>query len=106
MGCKSGKVPRLPSALVPRRTSEPGNHPDDIHGGGIQELLQVCTRQTNVPTSAEIKTPYPLGQRTLYPRPERIRRFELRRLLALPRRLERLVVHLGLHRELAGCLGG
>ena len=38
--------------------------------------------------------------------PERILRFELRRLLALPRRLERLVGCLGLHRELARRLGG
>ena len=66
----------------------------------------MCPRQPNVPTAAQIKTPYPLGHCTLCPCPERILRFELRRLLALPRGLERLVVHLGLHRELAGCLGG
>ena len=47
-----------------------------------------------------------MGERTFHPGPQRILRAELRRLLALPRGLERLVVHLGLHRELAGCLGG
>ena len=98
---------RLPSALIARLPPEPGDDPDDIHGRGIHELLQVRPRQPNVPTAAEIKTPYPLGQRTLYPRPERILRFELWRLLALPRGLERLMVDLWADRELAGgCLGG
>jgi hypothetical protein len=61
MGCQPGKVARLPSALVSALTLEPGDHPDDMHGGGIEELLQVGPRQANVSTVAEGKTPYPLG---------------------------------------------
>jgi hypothetical protein len=34
----------LPLALAQGFTPEPGDHPDDIHGGGIQELLEVCLR--------------------------------------------------------------
>jgi len=63
MGCQPGKVSRLPSALVSRLTPEPGDHPDDIHGSSIQELLKVCTRQANVPTAAEIKTPFTTQQK-------------------------------------------
>jgi hypothetical protein len=58
--------------------------------------------EPQVPTPAEIKAPDPLRQATLHPCPQRILGFELRRLLALPRGLERLVVGLQPDGELAG----
>ena len=64
-------------------------------------------REAEISTPAEIKAPDPLREATLHPRPQRILGFELRCLLALPRRLERLMVDLWADRELAGgCLGG
>ena len=95
MGGQPGKVARRPSLLVSRLTPEPGDHPDDMQGGRLQELRQVCPRQPNVPTAAEITTPYPLGHRPLHPRPERILGFELRRLLALPCGLPRHLLLVG-----------
>jgi hypothetical protein len=67
----------------------------------------VRARHPQVSTPAEIKAPDPLREATLHPCPQRILGFELRCPLALPRRLERLMVDLWADRELAGgCLGG
>jgi hypothetical protein len=44
-----------------------GDHPDHIHGGGIEELLEVCARQANIPTPVEIKTPDLSRETTLHP---------------------------------------
>ena len=64
-------------------------------------------REAKVSTAAEINAPDPLRQATLHPCPQRILGFERRGPLALPRRLERLMVDLWADRELAGgCLGG
>jgi hypothetical protein len=49
-----------------------GDHPDHIHGGGIEELLEECACQANIPTPAEIKTPDLSRETTLHPRPQRI----------------------------------
>src|SRR5438552_11035865 len=105
MGHKSGKVSWLPPALPQGLTLSPGDHPYHIHGGGIQELLEMGTRQANVATLAEIEAAYPLREATLHPRPQGILGFELRRLLALSCGLERCVVRLGFHRDLARRFG-
>ena len=73
-----------------------------MHGGGIQELLEVRARQADVPTPAQINAPAPLGEATFDTRPQRVLGFERRRLLALPCRLERLMVDLWADRQLAG----
>lgn len=70
-------------------------------GGRGQYLLDVRPCQTHVPTLAQRKATHRLGEGTFHSSPERILGFELWRLLALPRRLERLVRGLGFHRELA-----
>jgi hypothetical protein len=101
MGCQLGKVSWLPPALPQGLTSEPGDDPDHIHGCRRQELLEVRARQPQIPTPAEIKASYSLREATLNTRPQGILRGELRRLLALPRGLERLVVGLQPDRELA-----
>jgi hypothetical protein len=44
MGCQVGKVAGLPPAFTQRRASEPGDHPDHIHGRGCEELLEVRAR--------------------------------------------------------------
>jgi hypothetical protein len=78
-----------------------------MHRGGIEELLEVRARSAKVSTPAEVKAPDPLREATLHPCPQRILGFELRGPLALPRRLERLMVDWWADRELAGgCLGG
>jgi hypothetical protein len=93
---------KLPPALTEGVTPSPGDHLDHIHGGGVEELLEVRTCQADGPTPAEIEAPDPLRQATLHSSPQRIRRCERRRLLALPCRLERLMVDLGADRQLAG----
>jgi hypothetical protein len=63
--------------------------------------------QPNVSTAAQIKASRALREATLDPGLQRVLCFELRRLLALPRGLERLMVDWWADRELAGgCLGG
>src|SRR5919109_2563704 len=107
MGCQAGKMSRLPLPLAQWFTPEPGDHPDHSHGRRRQELLEVCARQAQISTLAEIKASDPLRQATLHPGSQRILRFELRRLLALPRYLERLMVGLGADCQLARSrLGG
>ena len=79
---------------------KPGNHPDHIHGCRRQKLLEVCARQAKIPTLAKIKASDPLRQATLHPDSQSIPGFELRRLLALPGGLERLMKDLWAdHRE-------
>jgi hypothetical protein len=83
-----------------------------MYSDGIEELLEVHARETDVPTPAEINASDPLGQAVLHPRPQRILGFELRSFLALPLGLDRFVMGLWPDRELAaplwhGCtLGG
>src|SRR5882724_5486470 len=96
-----GKVSWLPPALPQGLTSEPSDHPHDIHGGGIEQLLEVCARQPDVPTPAQINASRALREATLDPCPQGVLGFELWRLLALPRGLDRLVVVLQPDRELA-----
>jgi hypothetical protein len=73
-----------------------------MHGRRRQELLELGARQPNVPTLAEIKASDPLREAALDPGPQGILGFERRRLLALTRGLDRLVVDLRPNRELAG----
>jgi hypothetical protein len=81
---------------------EPGAHLDHRHGGSIEAWLAVCARHAKIPYPAEIETPAPLRQATPHARPQRILRRERRRLLALPRRLNRLMVGLRANRQRAG----
>jgi hypothetical protein len=107
MGCQLGQMSRLPPALPQGLAPEPSDHLHHIHGGGSEQLLEVRARQPEIPTPAEINAADPLREAALHPCPQRILRFELRRLLALPRGLERLMVDLRADRQLArGCLGG
>jgi hypothetical protein len=107
MGGKPGQVAGLPPALPQRLAPEPGDHPYHIHGGCRQELLELRAHQAQLPTPAEIKAPDPLREATLNPCAQRIRRGELRRLLALPCGLKRLMVGLRPDRQLAGrCMRG
>jgi hypothetical protein len=67
----------------------------------------VRAREAKVSTLAEINAPDPWREATLHTCPQRVLCCELRRLLALPRSLERLMVDWWADRELAGgCLGG
>jgi hypothetical protein len=100
MGCQLGKVARLPPTFTQRHVPEPGNHPDHIHGGRRQELLEVRARQPQIPTPAEVKASYPLRETALHPRPQGVLRFELGGLLAVASGLERLMVGLGPDGEL------
>jgi hypothetical protein len=78
-----------------------------MHRGGREELLEVRAREAKVSTPAAINAPDPLREATLHPCPQRILGFEPRCPLALPRRLERLMVDLWADRELVGgCLSG
>jgi hypothetical protein len=107
MGRKSGTMSRLPPTLAEGFTPEPGDDSDHMHRGGSEELLEVRARSAKVATPAEINAPDPWREATLHACPQRIRGFERRRPLALPRRLERLMVDLWADRELAGgCLSG
>jgi hypothetical protein len=60
----------------------------------------MCARQPQRPTPAEIDASYPLREATRHPRPQGVLRCALGRLLAVARRLERLMVHLPSDREL------
>jgi hypothetical protein len=95
-------VAGLPPTFAQWFTPVPGDHPDHIHGGGIEELLEVRACEPKVSTPAEIKAPRALREATLDPRPQGILGFKRRRLLALPRGLERLMVGLRADRQLAG----
>src|SRR5919199_343765 len=89
------KVSRLPPALASRFTLEPGDHPHDMHRGGIEQLLEVRARQAAVATLAQRQAPDALRAATLHARPQRLRGFERGRLLALARGRHRFVVGLG-----------
>src|SRR5262249_14970678 len=106
MGCESGKVSRLPPALSQGLISEPGDHPDDIHRHGCEEVLEVRTRQAAVATLAQSKAPDALGEAALDARPSSIFLFELGRLLALAGGLHRVMVGLGADSELAWSIFG
>ena len=94
-------MPWLPPALPQGLTAEPSDHPDDIHRGGREELLEVRARSAKVPTPAQIEAARALRESTLDPCPQRILRSELRCLLALPGGLECLMVDLWADRQLA-----
>jgi hypothetical protein len=72
-----------------------------MHGGGIEQLLEVRAREADVPTPAEIEAPDPLRKAALHSGSQRILGVELRRVLALPRGLKRLMVGLQPDGELA-----
>lgn len=69
MGCELGKVAQLPPALAQGLTSEPGDHPDDIHGRRREKMLEVRPCQPKVPTLPEVEAPYPLREGALHARP-------------------------------------
>jgi hypothetical protein len=94
-------VARLPPTLAQRLAPEPGDHPNDIHCRGGEELLEGRAREAKIPTLAKIKASYPLRETALNSHTQGILCGERRCLLALPRRLERLVVGLQPDGELA-----
>jgi hypothetical protein len=107
MGCQLGQVAGLPPAFASWCTPAPGAHADHMHRGGIEARLEVRARSATGSTPAAINAPDPLRQAPLHPCPQRLRGCERRCRLALPRRLERLMVDWWADRELAGgCLGG
>jgi hypothetical protein len=85
---------RLAPTLAEGCTPEPGDDSDHMHGGGMQERLEVRARPADVSTPAPINAPDPWGEATFDTRPQRVRGCERGRLLALPCRLECLVVRL------------
>ena len=94
MGCQLGKVAGRPPAFAQRLAPQPGDDPDHVHGSRRQERLEVCARQPQVPTPAEIEAPDPLREAALHHRPQGVLRCELGRLLAVASGLVRLMVRL------------
>jgi hypothetical protein len=92
MGCKLGKVSwfslTLPQGLAP----EPSDDSHHIHGGGIEELLEMRACQPQVPTLTEVKAPGALREATLDPCPQSVLGFEVSRLLPLACGLDGLMV--------------
>jgi hypothetical protein len=86
---------RLPPALPRGLPSEPGDHPHDIHRGGVQELLEVRACQPTVPTLTDIKAPDALREAALHPCSQGALGFKLGGLLPLAGGLNGLVVGLG-----------
>src|SRR2546429_7929838 len=105
---QSRKVSRLSPAFAYGFTLEPGDHPHEMHRRSSEQVLEVGAHQAAVTTLAQIKAPDALREAALDARPERIRLFELGRLLALTGGLHRLMVRLGADGELARriCGGG
>ena len=83
MGRRLGKVAGLPPAFSSWFTPEPGDYSDHIHGGGIEELLEMRACQSLVPTLTEGKAPGALREATLNPCPQSVLGFEIYRLLPL-----------------------
>ena len=49
-----------PPAFALRLAPKPGDHPDDIHGGRREEVLEVRACQAKIPTPPEIEaSPFP-----------------------------------------------
>src|SRR5262245_41920460 len=97
----------LPTTFTQGLAPQPGDHADHMHSRRRQELLKVRAHQPPISTPAEFKASYSLRDTALHPRPQRIPGFELQAPLALPCRLEHLMVDLWADRGLAGgCLGG
>jgi len=103
---KLRKVARCPATLLVGVSPEPGDDADDIHGRGIQELLEMRTGQAQVATLPEIKPPNALGQRTLDPGPQRVLGFERGGLLAVAGGLEGFMLRLRPDRQLPGGVFG
>src|SRR5919109_1587324 len=64
-------------------------------------MLQMRFRQANVARPTQVKRAHPLGEGAFNARPQRVLRLKLCRGLAVPRRLEGLMVDLGPDRERA-----
>src|SRR5438105_6812852 len=105
---QSRKVSRRSPAFASRFTLEPGDHPHEMHRRRSEQVLEVGAHQAAVTTLAQIKAPDALREAALDARPERLRLFELGRLLVLTGGLHRLMVRLGADGALAWriCGGG
>ena len=101
MGCQLGEVAKRPPAFAQRLAPQPGDHPDHIHGGRRQQLLEVRACQSQVPTLTEVKAPGTLREATLDPGPQSVLDFEVSRPLPLAGSLDGLVVGLRPDGELA-----
>lgn len=84
----------LPPASAQRLAPAPGDHPDELHGGRREEVLEVRACQAKGPTPAQIEASRALRETALHSCPQGRLGGELRRLLAVPRGLECLVVRL------------
>ena len=74
--------------------------PDHMHGRRRQQLLVVRARQPDVATAAQINAPRALREAAVHPGPQGVLGFERRRLLALLRGLDGLVMGWQPDREL------
>ena len=72
--CQSRKAAPGPFLVPEQLASEPSDHPDDIHRGRGQHLLEVRACQTNIATLAQIKATHRLGERTFHAGPQGILR--------------------------------
>jgi hypothetical protein len=89
-----GQVSWLPPALPEGLIAEPGDHPHDIHRGGIEQLLEVCACQPKVPTLAQVKAPDALREAALNTCPQGVLGFECGGFLSLAGGLDGLMVSL------------
>jgi hypothetical protein len=94
MGASRAKCPGFRRRSPQGLTSEPGDHPHDIHRGGIQQLLEVRDCQPNVPTLTEINAPDALREATLHPCPQGVLGVGLGGFLSLAGSLDGLMVGL------------
>jgi hypothetical protein len=72
-----------------------------MHCGGMDRLLQLRPSQADRAAATPRKATHPLRNRAFRPGSQRLLRLELLRLLPLARGLDRLVLRLRPHRELA-----
>src|ERR687885_807103 len=99
MRCQLGQLAAPPPALAQRLAPEPGDDPDHMHGRRRQERLEVPPCQPDVSTAAPSNASRAWREAALDPCPQGVLGFERRRLLALSRGLDRLVVALQPDRE-------
>jgi hypothetical protein len=64
-----GKIAGLPPAAAQSLAPEPGDHPEDIHSGRREEVLEVRACQAQISTPAQIEASRALRETTLHSRP-------------------------------------
>jgi hypothetical protein len=66
-----------------RRIREPGHQPDEIHGNGNQDVLELRLGEASVARLSQAEDARPLRQSALDASSEAVARLEVRRLLPL-----------------------